>query len=169
MMDDSLPITNDDTQMQTEISWLPFEKPETQQVNEDTLEKNLDDISLQKIQSEEPQFKSEDVLDHLPSLRTLTNQRTELQLPSWNALWNVEPLSLILEALENAWLNDQYIAEVIKEGIESAVFQGPKGEILRDRNNINKLIDKYFKVKKIYKQDINILVVNKFNNPEQLY
>lgn len=78
-------------------------------------------------------------------------------------------LNTIIAALEKAGLNDDYIMSVIKEGIESAVFQGPKGAVLRDRPSIIKLVDKYLKLKKYYKSDTIINVLNAFANPGQLY
>ena len=78
-------------------------------------------------------------------------------------------LGTIIAALEKAGLDDDYIMWVIKEWIENAVFQGPKGAILRDRPSIIKLVDKYLKLKKYYKSDTVINVLNAFANPSQLY
>ena len=169
MMDDILvtdPVTITEP---IETSWLQDEKLSMQLESELIPVRDELDLNNRKSQSEEPQSNDLEELGLSQRSKTQISQLTGQVLVPWKEPWNAEPLSLILEALEKAWLNDDYISQVIKEGIESAVFQGPKGEILRDRNNINKLIDKYFRLKKAYKQDINILVVNKFNNPGQLY
>ena len=109
------------------------------------------------------------------ALELSQNQQTQTSL-STSQQWALskenlaeKQLGTIIAALEKAGLDDDYIMWVIKEGIENAVFQGPKGAILRDRPSIIKLVDKYLKLKKYYKSDTVINVLNAFANPSQLY
>lgn len=129
----------------------------------------VNEFQENKNQAEEHLVRSEEVLDLSQNVRTLTNQSTSQPLQLWKESLAEKQLSTIIQALEKAGLDDDYIMWVIKEGIESAVFQGPKGAMLRDRPSIIKLVDKYLKLKKYYKSDTVINVLNAFANPWQLY
>lgn len=119
---------------------------------------------------EELLFKSDEQQDlSLQRRKTQTNLSTSQWWVLSKEDLQEKQLNTIIAALEKAGLNDDYIMSVIKEGIENAVFQGPKGAMLRDWPSIIKLIDKYLKLKKYYKSDTVINVLNAFANPWQLY
>jgi hypothetical protein len=167
-MEEKLTETNT-IQNENEIIWSHFE-PDTIVYESERLQDSQENNRLKVMRRlEDLQNKHPDMLDQkLLKLKTQTNQWTSTHVLS-KEQYQENQLNQIVESLEKAGLDDDYIMQVIAEGIQSAVFQGPKGEILRDRTNINKLIDKYFKLKKYYKSDTVINIVNGFMNPPQLY
>ena len=169
-MDQTNPITEvNTTTVKTETISSSTERPSEE--SQELLE--VESVSESEMKSksnlEELLFKSDEQQDHSLSAKIQTNLSTSQQWALSKEGFQEKQLNTIIAALEKVGLNDDYIMWVIKEGIESAVVQGPKGAILRDRPSIIKLVDKYLKLKKYYKSDTVINVLNAFANPWQLY
>lgn len=152
----------------TETISSSMESPEPLELQELVAE-DRSKTSIKTSRFEDLLFKSDEQQDSSLNVKTQTNLSTSPQWVLSKESSAEKQLSTIIAALEKAGLDDDYIMWVIKEGIESAVFQGPKGAMLRDRPSIIKLVDKYLKLKKYYKSDTVINVLNAFANPWQLY
>ena len=159
---DTTPEKNETISSSTESPLEPelLESQVVERIDQPRSEKSLEGLLFKNDEQQDLSLQRKKTQTNLSTSQWWVLSKEDLQ---------EKQLNNIIAALEKAGLNDDYIMSVIKEGIESAVFQGPKGEILRDRTNINKLIDKYFKLKRYYKSDTIINVVNGFMNPPQLY
>ena len=161
------PVEINITPPKIETTLPPMEKPSEPEL----LESQILDASNLNLPSrqEELQSRRDEALGVSQNSQTQTSLSTSQQWALSKESSAEKQLGTIIAALEKAGLDDDYIMWVIKEGIENAVFQGPKGAILRDRPSIIKLVDKYLKLKKYYKSDTVINVLNAFANPSQLY
>ena len=102
--------------------------------------------------------------EHTISLKTQT-ERNQLS----NAQWKEKSSNMIHQKLDDALLSDEYILSLLKRGLEEAVIQGPKGDILEDRRTKKDLIKEVLKLRWYYKDNNQIVIINQFQNNNKLY
>ena len=158
-------------------STIPKSIETTSQQSQDTemLTLESDTEQNQKLQSNRPNQMSEGVIVQVSDLldqeeRDQASRNSFPLLDRDQQLWgDSERLNQLRIKLENVWLNDDELVSQLKDVINNAVYEWPKGTILVDYKTKLSAIKEIVKLKWYYKPQTVINVVNAFAKPPVLY
>jgi hypothetical protein len=71
-----------------------------------------------------------------------------------------------LAKIDTAWLNDNFLLTKLKDWIEEAVYQWPKGAILTDWKAITQIVKLVFQLKWKLKDNSQINIINAFGKTD---